>query len=281
MATNAYFYNSDNGDRLYDADSFSDWLKKFFTTGVFTGDLQVLEGSGMQVAIQTGYVNINGKVKFFDEETYLDVNNANATYDRIDTVVVERNDTDRDFLLKIVTGSATDTPTATAPVREGNIYQLVLAEVYVKAGATAITQADITDKRLDSSVCGIVASTVKEIDFSQIQAQYDSYMASYKAAVAQDYKDYDSRIVAYEADARTSFLAWFDEMKDQLSKDAAGNLQLQCTELEERLSSLEHMSLQNDYSAPISLEADDDIPVLLTDDLGAALLADWGYKIAN
>lgn len=278
---NAYFYNSNNGDRLYDADSFSDWLKKFFTTGVFTGDLQVLESSGMQVAVQTGYANIKGKVKFFDEATYLDVNNANATYDRIDTVVVERNDTDRDFSLKVVAGSATDTPTATAPVREGNIYQLVLAEIYVKAGVTAITQADITDKRLDSSVCGIVASTVKEIDFTQIQAQYDSYMANYKAAVAQDYKDYDSRIVAYEADARSSFLTWFDEMKDQLSKDAAGNLQLQCTELEERLSSLEHMTLQNDYSAPISLEADGDVPVLLTDDLGAALLADWEYKIAN
>ena len=35
MGTYANFYNSDNGDRVYDADSFSEWLRPFFKTGVF------------------------------------------------------------------------------------------------------------------------------------------------------------------------------------------------------------------------------------------------------
>ncbi len=230
---NAFFYNSVNGDRLYDADSFSDWLRKFFTTGVFTGDLQVLAGDGMQVSVQTGYVNINGKVKLYESAELLDVTTAHATYDRIDTVVVERNDSDRDFFLRVITGSATDTPTATEPVRDNGIYQLVLAEIYVKAGSTEITQADITDKRLDEKVCGTVAGTVKEIDFSQIQAQFDSFMTGYKAAVIKDYDDYDERISAYEAEAKSLFEAWFESMKGQLSEDAATKLQGEINELED------------------------------------------------
>ncbi len=229
----ALFYNSENGDRVYDADSFSEWLRKFFTTGVFTGDLRVLAGDGMQVSVQAGYCNINGKVKLWQSAETLDVTTAHATYDRIDNVVIERNDTDRDFNLKVVTGSATDTPAAKNPVREDGVYQLVLAHVYVAAGATSITQADITDCRPDTDLCGIVAATVDQIDFSQIQAQFDSYMANYKKAVAADYAAYDESIEAFEAQAETLFGAWFESMRGQLSEDAAGKLQNEIDEIED------------------------------------------------
>ena len=46
----AFFYNSENHDRVYDASSFEYLLKKFFTSGVFTGDCQVTaSGEGMTV----------------------------------------------------------------------------------------------------------------------------------------------------------------------------------------------------------------------------------------
>lgn len=41
-----YFWNSNEHDRVYDADSFSNWLRKFFTTGVFQNDLQVTADRG-------------------------------------------------------------------------------------------------------------------------------------------------------------------------------------------------------------------------------------------
>lgn len=247
MALHAYFYNSENGDRLYDADSFSDWLKKFFTTGVFEGDMQVTAGAGMQISVNPGYINIGGKVLDLQMAAELDVTVANASYDRIDSVVVERNDTERDFILKVVTGSATDSPTATPPVRETGIDQRVLAHIYVPAGATALTQADITDTRSDTDLCGIVAATVKEIDFSQIQAQYDSFIANYKQAVAADYESYhkktDDTYNQYLADAENYenlqqelFSAWFNSVKDQLGADAAGNLQNQINDLRDSYS---------------------------------------------
>ena len=67
-------------------------------------------------------------------------------------------------------------------------------------------------------------------------------------------------------------------MKDQLSQDAAGNLQNQCTELDQRLSSIEEMTIQNDFSAPILATDSGDTPMLLVDDLDYAILADWKYK---
>lgn len=190
------FWNSVDSDRLYDADSFAEWLRKFFTTGVFDGELQVTSAGGMDVSVSSGYANINGKVRFFDSATKLTLATAGATYPRIDTIVVERNDTDRKITIKAITGTYSASPTATAPVRANNIYQIVLAQIYIAAGATSITQAAITDTRKDTSLCGIVAATIQNPDFGQWYAQNEA-----------------------------QFSEWFNAMKGQLTTDAAGNLQ--------------------------------------------------------
>lgn len=202
------FYNSINDDRSYDADSFSDWLKKFFTTGVFKDELQVAAISGMGISVSAGYVNINGKVMMFGT-TPLTVGTADGTYYRIDSVIIERNDTDRQFYIKVVQGNTgtESSVSGVTPVRSGAIYQLVLARIMVRPGATAITQADITDTRADSDLCGIVAGTVTAMDFTQFSAQFDAYLDNFK----------DGR----EAD----FDAWFANIQDVLDTDTAGHLQ--------------------------------------------------------
>ena len=193
------FWNSVSSDRLYDADSFSEWLKKFFTTGVFNGDLQVLAASGMDVTVQTGYANIEGKVRFFDTATTFTLAPASGTYPRIDTIVVERNDTDREITVKYVQGTYSgSTPTPTAPVRAAGVYQIVLAQIYVAVGATEIAQGNITDTRSNNTLCGWVVGTVDRVDVEQMTAQVQDEMET-----------------------------WFEGMKDQLSEDAAINLQNQ------------------------------------------------------
>lgn len=196
------FWNSQNGDRVYDANDFSEWLKKFYTTGVFNGDLAVTASGGMTVSVSSGYVNIEGKVKFFSTPTTLTLATASGTHGRIDTVVAECNYTDREIKLKVVTGTYSVSPMATAPVRTAAAYQLVLAEIDVPAGATEITQKNITDMRTDSSVCGLVTGTVSQIDFSTVKAQFDS---------------------------------WFDDVKGTLDSDAAGNLKNQIDAANEKI----------------------------------------------
>ena len=179
----AFFYNSDNHDRVYDADSFEHLLKRFFTTGVFSGSCQATAlGTGMLVQMGAGYSNVDGKVRFFQDVSEFALENAHATYDRIDTIVIERNDIDRDITAKVVTGAYSAQPIATAPVRAGGIYQLVVAEIYVTGGAVRITQADITDKRPDTSVCGYVLSAVQTPDFSELFAQFQQQTTNYQTA---------------------------------------------------------------------------------------------------
>lgn len=89
-------------------------------------------------------------------------------------------------------------------------------------------------------------------------------------------QEYKASMAAFESQQQQIYNAWFQAMKDQLSKDAAGNLQNQCTELDERLTLLEQMTMQNDFSAPLA--TDDKAITLIVDDLDYAILADWKYK---
>ena len=67
-------------------------------------------------------------------------------------------------------------------------------------------------------------------------------------------QEYKVSMAAFESQQQQIYNAWFQAMKDQLSKDAAGNLQNQCTELDERLTLLEQMTMQNDFSAPLATD---------------------------
>lgn len=113
-------------------------------------------------------------------------------------------------------------------------------------------------------------------------SEYDSfttYIAQLKAngdssleAIEQTYEEH---MTTYESEQKALFDAWFAAIKGQLSEDVAGSLQNQLTEVDERLAALEHMTLQNEFIAPLAI---DNEGTLLVDDLGYAIVADWKYK---
>ena len=111
--------------------------------------------------------------------------------------------------------------------------------------------------------------TLFEQEADSKATEFDSYTDN----LEQEYK---VSMAAFESQQQQIYNAWFQAMKDQLSKDAAGNLQNQCTELDERLTLLEQMTMQNDFSAPLA--TDDEAITLIVDDLDYAILADWKYK---
>lgn len=113
-------------------------------------------------------------------------------------------------------------------------------------------------------------------------AEYDSfktYIVNLKkegdSSLAVIEQTYEEHMTTYESEQKASFDAWFAAIKDQLSEDVAGSLQNQLTEVDERLALLEHMALQNEFTAPIVV---DDSGTILVDDLGYAIVADWKYK---
>lgn len=234
-----YFFNSENGDRTYDADSFAAWLRPFFTTGVFYGHLQVTANNDMTVTVDTGYCNITGRVRDFSEETECIIETAHSTYDRIDTIVARLDETNRLIEIGVVKGGYSSEPSPTAPVRTGGIYELVLAEVYVAAGATSITQSVITDKRADTDVCGFVVCPIDDFDFDQFATQFDAYLEEFKESSAADFTswaeaqqeayeewidDAEEAYDTWEAAQQAAFLAWFANIQDVLDSDTAGHL---------------------------------------------------------
>ena len=115
-------------------------------------------------------------------------------------------------------------------------------------------------------------------EFNSFVAYTDNLKADGDEIIATIKTDYRGEIESFESIQEQVFTAWFQAMKDQLSQDAAGKLQNQCTELDERMSMLEEMTFQNDFSAPILATDGGDTPILLVDDLDYAILADWKYK---
>ena len=202
MGEYANFYNSKNGDRKYDAEAFTEWLKPFFVTGVFNGTLQVLKNEGMTVIVSPGTANIEGKTKTFNESTSLTIEVADATLNRIDNIIVRRDDEARDFSIMIQKGASSSNPVAPMPQRINGIYDLVLAQIYVKASSIEITQEDITDTRMESSLCGWVVSTVSEIDFEQITLQWQAY------------------IERFYLENEAEFETWFAAFKELVGNDA-------------------------------------------------------------
>lgn len=112
------------------------------------------------------------------------------------------------------------------------------------------------------------------------QSDFDDYIASLEAQgdalITKIETDYRTEITQFESTQQQVFTTWFDLIKGQLGTDVAGNLQNQITEVDTKLTLLEHMTLQNDFYVPLS--TDDSTLTLLTDDFGNAILADWIYK---
>lgn len=177
---NAHFVNGEY-DRTYLADSLARYFASFIGNGIFGGKLSELivsqhTDSGMKIEVLPGRAWINGYWYENTSNLSLDVEVADGVLNRIDAVVVRWDNVERE--VKVVVKKGTFASNAVAPTlqRDSDCYELKLAEIYVKAGTTSVAQINITDTRLDSSVCGIVTGIVEQIDATEFGAQLNSYI---------------------------------------------------------------------------------------------------------
>ncbi len=165
------FFDSVNGDRAYPADKFARYFRKLVSDGVLyeTGtDLQVnTPETGMTINVNPGYALIQGYYGLSENVVSLDIAPADATYDRIDRVVLrlDLNTDVRAVKLAVLTGTPSSTPTPPALTRDGTIWELSLSQILVRAGTGVIYNTDITDERPNTDVCGFVKSRIDMINF--------------------------------------------------------------------------------------------------------------------
>lgn len=229
MAITSGFHNSINGDRKYGADFFALFFGTLIANGVFpnpsTG-LQVAANSNMTTSVKAGKGWINGYFIVNDGDYVLKHDNADGLLKRIDRVVMKLNHVKREIEVLIKKGTFASSPVAPTLQRDADAYELALADVLINNGATQITQANITDQRLNSTVCGIVHGTVNQVDTTTIFNQYQAWFNDIKGSVAGE-------LVAFQEIQEQEFLTWFESIKDILDGDVAGNLASRIATLEQ------------------------------------------------
>lgn len=239
------FFNSVSHDRVYRAEEWAEYFASFIGNGVFpvpSNNLQVVAGSGMVVTVKAGKAWINGYFYYNTGDLSLTLPVADGVLNRIDRIVVRWDLTER--LISVVVKSSTPSASPTPPAlqRDADAYELCLADITTGAGVTAISQAVITDRRLDPSLCGVVAGVVDQIDTAAFNAQLQAWFTDYKAQSLQEFNDLVSYMEslellgdqqynalqaymnAFKLEAENDFNAWFASVKNVLDEDTVGHL---------------------------------------------------------
>lgn len=145
------------------------------TSGVYSAeeDYTVTPGGGYTVKVSGGRAWVHpakyvGYSIIKQDPDTLTLPLADAQRPRIDRVVLRYDAAARKSYLLVLEGTPASTPTAPAISRTNLLYDLCLAQITRPAGSTAITAGNITDTRLDESLCGVMSDGVTRIPTDQL-----------------------------------------------------------------------------------------------------------------
>ncbi len=272
-------FNSDGipeFDRAITSAPFRKLIRQLVREGIdptVSTSLQVYATGDMTVTVNPGFGVVDGLLALEEELRTLVVTASDGTYDRIDTVVLRLNDNDNVRLcdLYIVQGVPSSSPVHPDLTREGSIYELGLADIFVGAHATRITTDKITDTRYDTERCGVI-SPIAEFDTETLNQQ----MTAWAQAQQEEFGE-------WEVAQKASFEAWVQTIQNILDESAAGHLQLEIERVDKARMGLEetHIEFNDDGSITetkgdgrtleTTFNADGTITQVLEDALGGEL----------
>jgi hypothetical protein len=177
MAWTSGFFNSVNGDRLYNANQMSRIFEGLITDGVYESvgnKMAVQPNSGMTIQIATGRGWFGRHWVENDSELTLTVADSDVLLNRYVAVVVKADDTEavRDVTPYLKYSAFATNPTKPTMTRTETVKEYCLAYIYVKAGAKAITAADIEDTRGNEAVCGWVTGLIEQLSSATLFTQF-------------------------------------------------------------------------------------------------------------
>ena len=277
-------------DRVYLASQFAAYFASFIGNGVFaehSNQLQVMEMATpqMQVGVERGQAWINGYWYENTDMLYLPIDVADGVLNRIDSVVLRLGFSERNMWLAVKKGTPAINPIAPEVTRNADYYELQLATINIPASSIKITQAQITDTRMNQDVCGWVTGVVEQLDTTTLFNQFESYFDEFKQFYENDYANWTAEqkqayitwVTLQENDYtnwtneqkaeydewyalhidlwQNEFTTWFENVKGQLSEDAAGAIQVELDEHEARLNNIEKMLISGKAFAPAEISS--------------------------
>lgn len=205
MSIRSGYFVSKNGDRKYNADTMSKYFSGLMTRGVlqnYNDKLIVKSVSGMTISIGTGKAYFSDG-KWIENDTLynLTIDQSDVVLNRIDRVILkkDKNEANRSCTIEIKKGTPATNPLAPDLANNELVEEMSLATIYIAKLSEAITQANITDTRADSVVCGFVTGLINQVDTSELFLQYQT-------AYTEQYNQFT-----------TEFEEWFSELREELS----------------------------------------------------------------
>lgn len=180
------FFNAVNNDRVYNAELMSGIFEGLITDGVYESvgnKLAVKPSGGMGVQIDTGrgwfakhWVNNSSPYQLTLEAADVVLNRYCAVCIRVDTTAAVRS---AEPYLKY--SDYATTPVKPTMTRTETVNEYCLAYVYIPAGSSAVTAANIEDTRGNNDLCGWVTGLIEQLStttlFSQWEAIFNNWMA--------------------------------------------------------------------------------------------------------
>lgn len=206
-------------DRAEDASFFAKFFNQFISNGVFPNpstNMQVLADTGMQIKVSIGTCFINGYMGWVENAEIKTIEESDIQA-RIDRVVARLDFDERKIDWYIKKGTASGNPVAPELQRDYDIYEIGLADIRVNANIIEIKQENITDLRLNTELCGIVAVPLQHVDTTTLFNQYQDWLEN---ATEQGEEDLQTSLEQFE----TEFNNWFATIQDTLDEDTAGAL---------------------------------------------------------
>lgn len=219
MAEKSGFFNAretEDGtyDREYDAEQFAEYFANFISNGVYANPANQLKvvfddspNKPFVVIVRKGKAYIDGYWYELTEDMEITIPANTKAYIVKDVIRCTLDKAERKVSIVLEEDVTIDHPT-----NNNNRHDLILSTIIVQPNASKLNAEDITDKRPDKTYCGFVTGVIDQIDTTELFQQYDD-----------------------------AFQNWFNEMKDQLSTDAAGNLQIQIGNLQKQTGLLSNL----------------------------------------
>lgn len=183
---NAYLDASGNYDRHYKSEDYCDNLAVVISNGVLRGhddDLKVT-ANGLNLSVGAGRGWINGHYYYNSTALEIDPVEVPTGGARFDRVILRFNNTieAREVSVQYLKGVAAAEPIKPEITRNENIYDLVLADIFVQQNANSVT---VIDTRSDVNVCGWVYSTSGDDSFfTSLDNQFNLWFETLRDDIA-------------------------------------------------------------------------------------------------
>ena len=149
-------YGFFNGSNNYGQEELARYFSNIYENGVNVTDsdmgMRVTRYSSTDLKVAIGFSIVNGYYLYQDVIKTITVD-KDATYNRIDRVVVRLDVSNMTVSVELKQGTASSKPTAPSLTRTSSVYELSLAQIYVDSSNGI---KSVTDERYDSNLCGAI-----------------------------------------------------------------------------------------------------------------------------